>query len=80
MCALFSHQEKLVPKTPRQANSQTKDLICTCSAHLRVFLGGWGKEILNQWIWMVKHVEFAPFLTGMPWRPRHGVRMADLLY
>ena len=47
LCALFSHPEKLVPKTPRQATSQTQDLICTCSAHLRVFLGGWGKGNLK---------------------------------
>ena len=47
MCARFSHPEKLVPKTPRQANSQTKAIICTCSANLRVFFGGWGKENLK---------------------------------
>lgn len=45
--ARFSHPEKLVPKTPRQANSQTKDSICTSSENLRVFFGGWGKGHLK---------------------------------
>lgn len=98
MCARFSHPEKLVPKTPRQANSHSQRLLFAHVPQIwEYFLGVGEKEILNQWIWInlkpmdldgvwstfffdtlqvvVKHVEFAPCLTGMPWRPRHGVRM-----